>query len=200
MAINTGIFGDETSFKERFITDYGRLSMLVEYWKEMGLKIVLTSGAFDIFHIGHAEYLEKAKKMGDILIVGVDSDEKIRARKGPNRPVVPEIERISVLAHLRHVDVIVLKPHNAPQYHLINTVKPDVLVLSKTSRHSEEGIREREKLCGKVALLEPQAITSTTAKIRILHTQGIHNFAKNLTNDFIKLIEEKLKEIQEGKQ
>lgn len=199
MGINTGIFGDGVSFKERFITDYEKLAKLVGYWKDQGLKIVLTSGAFDIFHIGHAEYLKKAKEMGDLLIVGIDSDEKLRMRKGPNRPVVPEMERASILAHLRHVDVLVLKQYDHPKYHLIKTVKPDILILSKSSKHTEESIKEREKFCGKVVVLEPQAITSTTAKIRLLHVQGIHNFAKDLTGDFARLIEEKLRAIQEDK-
>jgi len=82
MAINAGIFGDSTSFEHRYISDHDKLSELVGYWKKLGLRIVLTSGTFDLFHIGHAQYLEKAKALGDVLIVGVDSDEKVRKRKG----------------------------------------------------------------------------------------------------------------------
>src|SRR5262245_56837292 len=106
MAINTGIFGDSTNLKDRYIPNHEKLGKLVQHWKELGLRIVLTSGTWDLFHVGHAEYLEKSKGLGDILIVGVDSDEKVKARKGPHRPVVPEAERVRILSHLRHVDVI----------------------------------------------------------------------------------------------
>src|SRR5690348_2233677 len=105
MAISAGIFGDGTSLNDRYIPDYKELGALVKLWKQLGLKIVLTSGTYDLFHIGHAEYLEAAKKQGDLLIVGVDSDAKVRQRKGPHRPVVNEEERVRILAHLRHVDV-----------------------------------------------------------------------------------------------
>lgn len=198
MGINAGIFGDGVNFKERFITDYEKLAKLVSYWKDQGLKIVLTSGAFDIFHIGHAEYLKKAKEMGDLLIVGIDSDEKLKIRKGPNRPIVPEMERASILAHLRHVDVIVLKNHDHPKYHLIKTIRPDILILSKSSKHKEESIKEREEFCGKVVILEPQAETSTTGRIRLLHIMGINGFASDLSNDIIKLINDKLVAVRGG--
>lgn len=94
MALNAGIFGDKTSFEDRYIPDHVKLVELVGYWKKLGLKIVLTSGTFDLFHIGHAQYLEKAKEMGDVLIVGVDSDARVKKRKGPERPIVPENERV----------------------------------------------------------------------------------------------------------
>src|SRR4051812_35926260 len=93
MAINAGIFGDGTNLKDRYIPDHKKLGELVKHWKKMGLRIVLTSGTYDLFHVGHAEYLDQAKKLGDLLIVGVDSDAKVKSRKGPHRPVVPEQER-----------------------------------------------------------------------------------------------------------
>ena len=65
MAINAGIFGDKTSFDHRYIPDHAKLETSVQLWKQLGLKIVLTSGTFDLFHIGHAQYLEKAKELGD---------------------------------------------------------------------------------------------------------------------------------------
>src|SRR3990167_8790336 len=110
MAIKTGIFGDGANIKDRYIRDYKKLGELVKHWKKLGLKIVLTSGSWDLFHVGHAQYLERAKGLGDLLIVGVDSDANVRARKGPHRPVVPEVERVHILSHLRHVDAITLKP------------------------------------------------------------------------------------------
>jgi rfaE bifunctional protein nucleotidyltransferase chain/domain len=168
MAINAGIFGDSTSFEHRYIPDHEKLGELVQYWKRLGLKIVLTSGTFDLFHIGHAQYLERAKALGDVLIVGVDSDEKVRERKGPTRPVVPENERVLILAHVRHVDVITLKHVQQPSNYLISLVQPDVLVLSKSTKHDEKDIEGKSQFCGEVVLLEPQAETSTSAKLRLI--------------------------------
>lgn len=170
MAINTGIFGDTTSFENRFIPDHERLAELVVYWKKLGLRIVLTSGTFDLFHIGHAQYLEKAKQQGDLLIVGVDSDEKVRARKGPSRPVVPQEERVAIISHVRHADVITLKGARDPKNHLIKLVQPDVLVVSQSTKHEDEAVDEKRAYCGTIVVLEPQAATSTSAKLRLMHT------------------------------
>lgn len=168
MSINSGIFGDSTSFENRFIPSHDKLAESVIYWKKLGLKIVLTSGTFDLFHIGHAQYLEKAKALGDLLIIGVDSDEKVKARKGPHRPVVPENERVLILSHCRHADVITLKGLNDPPNHLIKVVSPDVLVVSKSTKHKGDEVDEKAKYCSEIIVLEPQAETSTSAKIRIM--------------------------------
>ncbi len=192
MAINAGIFGDGTNLKDRYIEDHKKLSELVKHWKQLGLRIVLTSGTFDLFHVGHAEYLEKAKREGDLLIVGVDSDEKVKVRKGPHRPVVNENERVLILAHLRHVDAITLKPANEKPNALIKLIRPDVLVLSKTTKHKKDDIVEKRKYCGKVVLLQPQAETSTSAKVRLLHVSGAGKFADEITPKLSLLIEEKL--------
>lgn len=194
MAINVGIFGDGTNLKDRYIPDQAKLVAHVKRWKALNLRIVLTSGTYDLFHVGHAEYLERAKKQGDLLIVGVDSDEKVRFRKGPHRPVVPEAERVRILSHLRHVDVITLKKHPEKPNALIRLIRPDVLVLSKTTKHKKEDIAEKEKYCGRVVLLAPQAETSTSAKVRLLHVNGANNFAKELIPKVSHLIEKELRD------
>ena len=168
MAINAGIFGDTTSLEHRFVPDHEKLGELVEYWKKLGLKIVLTSGTFDLFHVGHAQYLEKAKALGDILVIGVDSDAKVKKRKGPTRPVVPEDERVKILSHCRHADVITLKDVNDPPNNLIKTVQPDILVVSESTKHHDAEVGEKSKYCGKVVLPEPQAETSTSARLRLV--------------------------------
>ncbi len=168
MAINTGIFGDTTSFEHRFIADHDRLAELVVYWKKLGLRIVLTSGTFDLFHVGHAQYLEKAKSLGDLLIVGVDSDEKVRERKGPGRPIVPEDERVAIISHVRHADVLTLKKASDPKNHLIKLVRPDILVVSKSTKHDDEEVDDKREYCGEIIVLEPQSSTSTSAKIRLI--------------------------------
>lgn len=168
MAINTGIFGDTTSFEHRYISDHARLEELVVYWKKLGLRIVLTSGTFDLFHIGHAQYLEKAKSLGDLLIVGVDSDAKVKERKGPHRPIVPEFERVQILSHCRHADVITMKGAHDPKNHLIKIVSPHVLVVSESTKHGNGEVDEKAQYCGEIVVLKPQAETSTSAKLRLI--------------------------------
>lgn len=190
MAIKAGIFGDETNIKDRYIPDHRKLAKIVKHWKELGLKVVLTSGSWDLFHIGHAEYLERAKKLGDLLIVGVDSDEKVRERKGPHRPVVPEAERVKTLCHLRHVDAVTLKTTRELKNGLIKLVRPDILVMSESTKHKASDIKEKRKYVGKVILLKPQAETSTSAKVRLLHVSGADRFAKEIANRIPDLMEE----------
>lgn len=168
MSIDAGIFGDKTSFEHRYIPDHEKLSELVGYWKKLGLRIVLTSGTFDLFHIGHAQYLEKAKSLGDILIVGVDSDERVKKRKGPTRPIVPEHERVLILSHMRHADVITIKNVDDPSNHLIRLVSPDILVVSESTNHEGDAVDEKAQYCGEIVVLEPQAETSTSAKVRLI--------------------------------
>lgn len=190
MAIKAGIFGDGTNLKDRYVPDHKKLAAKVKNWKDLGLTIVLTSGTWDLFHVGHAQYLEYAKGLGDLLIVGVDSDEKVRARKGPHRPVVPEDERVQTLSHLRHVDVITLKPLSEKPNELIKLIRPDVLVLSKSTNHKPADIKEKQKYCKKVVLLQPQAETSTSAKVRLLHVSGADRFAKEVALRIPALMEE----------
>lgn len=194
MAINAGIFGDGTNLNDRYIADPKKLASLVKHWKELGLRIVLTSGTYDLFHVGHAQYLEAAKKQGDLLIVGVDSDAKVRERKGPHRPVVSEAERIHILSHLRHVDAITIKASKETPNALIKLIRPDVLVLSKSTKHKKEDIEEKKKYCGKVVLLPPQAETSTSAKVRLLHVSGAGRLAEQIVPKLSAMIEERLQE------
>ena len=95
--------------------------------KEEGKRVVFTNGCFDIIHRGHVEYLSRAKAMGDVLIVGVNTDDSVRRLKGPNRPVVDQEDRAHVLAALAMVDFVCLFPEDTP-YELIKAVVPDVLV------------------------------------------------------------------------
>ncbi|NCO62165.1 adenylyltransferase/cytidyltransferase family protein [Candidatus Kaiserbacteria bacterium] len=103
------ILSPGANLKDRFIPDLNELKQVIGDLKCMGYRIVLTQGVYDPLHEGHARYLEKALSYGDILVVGVDSDELTRLRKGPNRPVVPQKERLQMLAHLRHVSILTLR-------------------------------------------------------------------------------------------
>jgi D-beta-D-heptose 7-phosphate kinase/D-beta-D-heptose 1-phosphate adenosyltransferase len=95
--------------------------------KREGKKVVFTNGCFDIVHRGHIEYLTKAKALGDILLVGMNTDASVRRLKGPARPVVCQDDRAFVLAALRVVDYVCLFDEDTPQ-ELIKAIVPDVLV------------------------------------------------------------------------
>ena len=90
-------------------------------------KIAFTNGCFDILHAGHAYYLKKAKELGDILVVGLNSDESIRRIKGPQRPIVPQEMRAYLLDNLKPVDYVVIFDEDTPE-RLIKAIRPHVLV------------------------------------------------------------------------
>jgi D-beta-D-heptose 7-phosphate kinase/D-beta-D-heptose 1-phosphate adenosyltransferase len=90
-------------------------------------KVVFTNGCFDLIHAGHVDYLSKAKAMGDVLIVGLNSDSSIRRIKGEKRPITPEIERAFVISNLKAVDYVTLFDEDTP-FEIINTLIPDILV------------------------------------------------------------------------
>lgn len=95
--------------------------------KNEGKRVVFTNGCFDIVHRGHVEYLRKAKALGDVLVVGINTDSSVRRIKGPGRPVVDEDDRAYVLAALSPVDFVCLFGEDTP-YELIRVLVPDVLV------------------------------------------------------------------------
>lgn len=162
----------------------GKIATLL---KENNYKIVLTQGVWDLIHEGHAQYLQKAKGFGDVLIVAVDTDEVVRHRKGPTRPIVPESERVKMISHLKHVDLIVMKESKTDHGKLIRAIKPDVLVISESTASNKKGksfleeIREEHTpYCKEIVNLEPQSTTSTSARIRLLTIKGAEDLAKEL--------------------
>jgi len=175
---------------EKIIRDYKDVSVVIKKMRSRGKKIVLTSGSFDLLHIGHAQYLQKAKECGNVLVVGVDDDEKVRKRKGPNRPVVQEEERYKMLTFLTSVDYVVPKRVKDPSMHLIQTVRPDVLIISETTNHRLERIERMKEFCGEIKILPPQATTSTSAKVRKIFTQGAQDFAEKLSEKVNELLRE----------
>ena len=135
--------------------------------KKQHKKIVLTSGSFDMLHIGHCRYLCHAKSKGDILFVGVDSDSKIKKRKGPDRPVVPQDERMEMLTYIDQVDHVILKKISEPKWELIKLIKPDILIATADT-YTKLQAKELLEFCGKVVVLRRKATTSTSAKIRLV--------------------------------
>lgn len=102
-------------------------SRLAEVARAEGRRVVFTNGVFDLLHPGHVRYLKAARALGDILIVGVNSDRSVRANKGPTRPIIPEAERVEVLEALEAVDAAVVFDEDTPQA-IIDRLQPDVLV------------------------------------------------------------------------
>jgi rfaE bifunctional protein nucleotidyltransferase chain/domain len=97
------------------------------YWRFRDQKIVFTNGCFDILHLGHIDYLSKASELGNILIIGVNTDSSVSRIKGPQRPLQDQESRSVILASLKFVDAVVLFDEDTP-YELIRQIQPDILV------------------------------------------------------------------------
>jgi rfaE bifunctional protein nucleotidyltransferase chain/domain len=96
-------------------------------WKSKGERIVFTNGCFDILHLGHVDYLEKARNLGDRLVIGVNTDSSVSRFKGPQRPIQDQQSRARVLSSLQFVDMVVFFDEDTPK-ELISALVPDVLV------------------------------------------------------------------------
>ncbi len=112
---------------DKKIFDWEGLRTQVGIWKDEGKKIVFTNGCFDLLHRGHVDYLVKAADLGDVLVLGLNSDASVSRLKGPQRPVQDEQSRLHILASLAFVDAVVLFDEATP-FELITLVQPDVLV------------------------------------------------------------------------
>jgi D-glycero-beta-D-manno-heptose 1-phosphate adenylyltransferase len=177
------------------LLDSNSLPIILKALRTEGKRVVLTQGSFDMVHIGHGRYLEQAKSYGDVLIVGVDSDSKIKKRKGEDRPIVPHQERLEMLTYLKSVDYVYLKDLHNPKYSLIKAVKPDVLVATKKT-YSSSQIAYLKKYCQEIQVLEPMAVTSTSAKIRLLQIGAAKRISEALSTKLISTIEEVLAELK----
>lgn len=117
------------------------LTSLVEAEKRRGRKVVFTNGCFDLLHVGHVKYLQKARSFGDLLILGLNSDDSIRRLKGEKRPLIGEEERAHILAALDCIDYVLIFAEDTP-LRIISALKPDVLV--KGGDYTLEGVVGRE--------------------------------------------------------
>jgi rfaE bifunctional protein nucleotidyltransferase chain/domain len=113
--------------KKIFNYSESNFSRLLTIWKFQDKKIVFTNGCFDVLHLGHIDYLATASELGDLLIIGLNTDESVRKIKGSNRPIQDEVARAFILASLGFVDAVVYFGEDTP-YNLIKTIKPDILV------------------------------------------------------------------------
>ncbi|MBX9676835.1 MAG: D-glycero-beta-D-manno-heptose-7-phosphate kinase [Methylotenera sp.] len=152
------------------VCDLDALSLKVSAWKSANQKIVFTNGCFDLLHAGHVTYLEAAKKRGDKLILGLNTDRSVSAIKGPTRPVVHENDRARVLAALESVDAVILFDEDTP-LNLINVIKPNVI--AKGSDYTAEqvvGGKEVQSWGGEIALIDLVEGRSTSNIIKKMNS------------------------------
>jgi len=145
------------------------LDEIVRLRKELSLsnkRLVFTNGCFDILHVGHVRYLNRARSLGDLLVVAVNSDHSVQSIKGASRPVIPEMERVEVLAALKCVDYLFLFDDPTPQ-RIIESIVPDVLVKGSDWKLSDVVGRDVvESNGGSVVTIPIVERTSTTGIIQ----------------------------------
>ena len=150
------------------IRDREDLRNILGELRAKGKRVVFTNGCFDLLHIGHLRYLEKAKALGDILVIGVNSDHSVRDLKGPKRPLLPEAERAEILSGLECVDYVTIFNEPTP-FEIISLFQPHILV--KGGDWSEEDVIGREVvegLGGKVVIIPFVKGSSTTNLIETI--------------------------------
>jgi len=136
--------------------------------RENETRIVLANGCFDVLHAGHVRYLAGAKELGDLLVVGVNSDEQVRVLKGPGRPIMPESERAEIVASLESVDLVTIFTEPTVEA-LLLALRPDIH--AKGTDYTEETVPEREivrSYGGRVAIVGDPKNHSTTELLRRL--------------------------------
>ncbi|CAN5134106.1 hypothetical protein BH09BAC3_BH09BAC3_28330 [soil metagenome] len=109
------------------IKDLATAREIVLQWKAEGKKVVFTNGCFDILHLGHVDYLEKARSLGDKLVLGLNTDDSVSRFKGPQRPIQDQNSRAHILASLQFIDMVVFFNEDTPK-DLISALIPDILV------------------------------------------------------------------------
>jgi len=109
------------------IKNLGELVEIVGVLKKEGKKIVFTNGCFDLLHIGHVRCFQDSKKLGDVLIVAINSDRSVRSIKSPTRPIIPQDERAEIMSALKSVDYVIIFDQHDP-LQIITSIRPDILV------------------------------------------------------------------------
>ncbi len=177
------ILNGSLRFEDRYIPNRKTISSVVKTLKDSGYKVVFSMGVYDLFHVGHKRYLEEAKKQGDILIVAVDTDERARERKGPNRPFDKLADRLEILTALRAVDIVMLREVGEDIKDFVKDLKPDVLIMSDTTEDfTPKDKRNILLYCKEIKVLPAQASTSTSAKLRRMMADGAEQLAVKITD------------------
>jgi len=150
------------------ILERTRLIARVAIARRKGVRIVFANGCFDILHVGHVRYLEAAKALGDLLVVGINTDVQVRALKGAGRPFVTERERAEIIASLRAVDLVTIFPEATVET-LLLAIRPDVH--AKGTDYTTDTVPEREVVRsygGRVAIVgDPKDHSSSSMVVRL---------------------------------
>jgi D-glycero-beta-D-manno-heptose 1-phosphate adenylyltransferase len=154
---------------DKIITKEKALALIPE-WRKKG-PVVFTNGCFDILHLGHVDYLEKAKNLGDKLILGLNTDKSIQRLKGTERPITDEYSRARVIAALEFVDAVILFDEETP-YELISFLKPDILVKGEDY--------DIKNIIGADVVLENGGTVKTVSLVKGYSTSNIISKIKNL--------------------
>lgn len=156
-------------YGENMLVKKSEIDDLLKKLKEQGKTIVTTNGCFDILHVGHVRYLEKAKSFGDVLIVALNSDKSVKSIKGESRPINNENDRAEVLSGLRSVDYVVLFDEDSP-IDLLLQIKPDVHTKGADytieSLPEAKGIMEAGGRIEFISFVEGKSTTSIIEKMR----------------------------------
>lgn len=149
------------------IIDIEKAIKLSKKFRKTGKTVVLAGGCFDVLHLGHIKFLEAAKKQGDALFVFVESDEKVRKIKKENRPINNQNDRAQVLSSIRFVDYVIPIPYfdNAGYDKLVNSLKPSVIAVTKTSEAVKHAKRQAKEAGAKVAQVLGLILDQSTTKI-----------------------------------
>lgn len=182
-----------SAWKKRLVP-MSDLTDLHEKLKDKGLKIVFTAGSWDLLHVGQCRYLEEAKSNGDILVVGVSSNDAIRRVKGPNKPILDEKIRAEMLTFLRAVDFVTILPEPSCQPSL-GLLKPDIFITVKEEwasdyKNSKE-YKTVTKYGGEVVVVDRQSTALSTTKIV---QRAIGGELGSIFKDFMELRKDPLKE------
>ena len=154
------------------ILDQAQVVAQREAWKRQGQKVVFTNGCYDLLHPGHVRLLERAKGLGDRLVVAINSDASVGRLKGHSRPILPERERAEVLASLAAVDAVAIFQQDTPN-ELLSALLPDVLVKGADWSHWIAGREIVEAAGGTVMALPLEPDFSTTDLVKKILELGL---------------------------
>jgi D-glycero-beta-D-manno-heptose 1-phosphate adenylyltransferase len=179
-------FHDYSPYK-KIVENYQAISEVVNGFRAIGRKSVLTVGSWDLLHIGHVRYLNRARSQGDLLVVGIDTDRAIKKYKGLLRPIVPYDERCEMLSYQSCVDFVTpiddVDEKGEWQYNLVKTVRPDIFVAVEDS-YPQTQLDEIQRHCGSLIVFPRQAKDTSTSRL-------IQNAVKQHLDQVYSLMERK---------
>lgn len=150
------------------VVNFRQAEKLCKTARSAGKTVVLVGGCFDILHIGHLHFLERAKTVGDVLMVALEHDENVKRLKGEKRPINPQNNRAKILSALEVVDYIIplppMKTH-AEYFTLVKSLRPDTIAVTAGDPHLKQKVAQAETVGGKVKVVTKPVINGSTSKL-----------------------------------